>query len=419
MGNEKLTISWDELKSDQVEQKLRQVEAVSRAQEQYRTAPPPKQLLRQQRRLDLWYNTIVYMGVFGLLGGLLGWSAGALLKTGPNLRMQSDELMELTRRVEKAHRIGGMNAGKTDAAYREIARMGRNNPYFQIAGDSSLSAEEKAIRTDALMVRDRWKQFFADLLFYGMCGMMIAVALGIADPVMERNLQRALAIGSLAALIGLAGGLVVALFIEHLYQWIASTPSLAHMGARRLILARAITWSVLGMFLSLAPGLVLRNRKRVIVGLAGGLLGGLAGGLMFDLVARLSGGSQGAAQLIAILAIGLLSGVATGWIENIAKSGWLKVVVGVIAGKQFVLYRNPTYIGSAPECQIFLFKDPRVGRRHAAVHIVPGGFEIEDLPLGGRTLVNGRAVARARLHAGDRVQVGSTTFQFQEKPREP
>ena len=35
-------------------------------------------------------------------------------------------------------------------------------------------------------------------------------------------------------------------------------------------------------------------------------------------------------------------------IENVIKSGWFKVEEGVIAGKQFVLYRNPTYIGSSP-----------------------------------------------------------------------
>ena len=32
---------------------------------------------------------------------------------------------------------------------------------------------------------------------------------------------------------------------------------------------------------------------------------------------------------------------------------------GLIAGKQFVLYRDPTYIGSAPNCHVYLFKDPQ------------------------------------------------------------
>src|SRR5947208_7308268 len=116
-------------------------------------------------------------------------------------------------------------------------------------------------------------------------------------------------------------------------------------------------------------------------------------------------------------AMRLAAETATGINETVNKSGWYKVEEGVIAGKQFVLYRNPTYIGSSPLCHIYLFKDPQVGRRHAAVHIVGGAFEIEDLPLGAKTIVNGRAVQRARLRNGDRVQIGITAFRFQEKAK--
>jgi len=110
--------------------------------------------------------------------------------------------------------------------------------------------------------------------------------------------------------------------------------------------------------------------------------------------------------------------VATGLIENVIKSGWFKVTQGIIAGKQFVLYRNPTYVGSSPLCHIYLFKDAAVGRRHAAIHIIGGTYEIEDLPLGAKTFVNGRPVQRARLRNGDRVTIGATAFQFQEKAKE-
>ena len=79
------------------------------------------------------------------------------------------------------------------------------------------------------------------------------------------------------------------------------------------------------------------------------------------------------------------------------------------------MYRNPTFVGSGPDCQIYLFKDPKVGRRHAAIHIVPGGFELENLPLGEQTLVNGSPVTRARLRNGDKIQIGATALVLQEK----
>jgi pSer/pThr/pTyr-binding forkhead associated (FHA) protein len=115
--------------------------------------------------------------------------------------------------------------------------------------------------------------------------------------------------------------------------------------------------------------------------------------------------------------IGAFVGLGTGLIENIAKTGWLRVVAGLIAGKQFVLYRNPTYIGSSPQCEVYLFKDAQVRPRHAALHLVPGGFEIEDLNSGSGTFVNGAPITRVRLRNGDQVQIGSTCFVFQEKAR--
>src|SRR5439155_5226664 len=150
------------------------------------------------------------------------------------------------------------------------------------------------------------------------------------------------------------------------------------------------------------------------IGLLGGLIGGALGGLLFDPIGKLTN-SEDVSRLIGLCAIGMLSGMAVGLIENAAKSGWLKVTAGLIAGKQVILYRNPTVIGSSPDNQIYLFKDTNVGRRHAAIHIVRGGFEIEDLPLGVATMINGRPITRTRLRSGDQVQVGGTRFVFQEK----
>src|SRR5690606_20882414 len=153
--------------------------------------------------------------------------------------------------------------------------------------------------------------------------------------------------------------------------------------------------------------LVMRNGKRLAIGLVGGAIGGMIGGLLFDPIASWSG-QMHVSRLVGLCAIGAVSGLATGWLENAAKTGWLLVTQGLIAGKQFVLYRNPTYIGSALSCSIYLFRDAAVGPRHAAIHIVPGGFELEDLPLGTTTLVNGRPVGRMRLRNGDQIRIGST-----------
>ncbi len=416
MEKGKMTITWDDLTAEAVEEKLRQVEAVTRAQEQYRSAPPPDPLLRHNRRSSVFYNTAVYMCLFGLLGGLLGWAGGTMLQFRGDPRGQAIELSEAIEQLRSAPIDDPADRLRTAAAIQSLHRAGRDNPYFTILQDESLSEQQRIARTNELVNRDWWKQFISDLLFHGLCGMTIAIALGMADPIIERNRQQALINGSIAAAMGLCGGLVAALFLDSMHQWLATTPLLAHLRDVQPVFARAVSWGVLGLFLSAAPGIAMRSGRRLMVGLLGGLIGGIVGGLVFDPILSRSG-SLAMSRLAAIIAIGAVTGLATGLIENIARSGWLRVSVGLIAGKQFVLYRNPTYIGSAPQCQIFLFKDPQVGRRHAAVHVMPGGFEIEDLPLGGKTLVNGRAIARTRLRNGDRVQVGATTFTFEEKAK--
>ena len=163
-----------------------------------------------------------------------------------------------------------------------------------------------------------------------------------------------------------------------------------------------------------AAGVVMRNPKKLLIGMAGGFLGGIIGGALFEPVRGLTESAQDS-RLVALLAIGVVSGIGTGLIENVVRTAWLRVIAGVLAGKQFILYRNPTFIGSAPDCQIYLFKDPNVGPRHAAIHIVPGAYELEDLPLGQKTMINNKPISKVRLRHGDRITVGSTIFLFQDR----
>jgi hypothetical protein len=398
---EKITISWEDLRSRKVEQRVDQMHAMRRNREyaQLNDAPEPV----TARIKGLWYNTIVYMSVFGLLGGLLAWSCGQVLHFKDSARREVSELMQGVTEIRRAADANRITAEEKTAMLDQMARDGRKNPYFMVYMDESLSEQEKQARTRVIAARDRKKQFISDVLAFGVSGMLIAVFLSVAEPAVSRNVQGTIINGSVGATLGLVGGVVVALFAERLYHHLGGSDGM--ITSSRQILARVAQWAVVGLFLTLAPGLLMRNFKKLIIGAAGGILGGVVG--VTD--------SQDMSRLIGLCAIGLVAGAASGMIENAAKSGWLKVTQGLIAGKQFILYRNPTYIGSSPDNQIYLFKDPQVGRRHAAVHIVQGGFEIEDLPLGAASLVNGRPITRARLKSGDQVQVGGTRFLFQEK----
>ncbi len=408
MAQEKISISWQELRTPEVEASLEQRAAAVATRDHYE-----RQLAREpdpfsQGHAGRWrYNPVCYMAVFAVLGALIGWGAAQLVYR-PDPTAQARELLAGAHNALALYNAGRITPEEAQASLAAIGRIGQDNAYFRVLRDESISPQEQAAR----FKREQWKQFIRNALFYGICGMVMAAAMAMAESVVGRNYAGAVIYGSAGAVAGLLGGIAVSLFVQKVggavmrLDWV--------QGAHRVMAARAATWVILGLFLALGPALVLRSFKRLGIGLLGGAVGGLIGGLLYQPIASWSGSDRGAI-LVALVAVGLLGGMATGLIENAAKTGWLKVTRGLIAGKQFILYRNPTYIGSAANSEIYLFKDRRIGRRHAAIRQIPGGYELENLPLGEATHVNERAIERVRLRTGDRIRIGGTEFVFQEK----
>ena len=423
MTDEKITISWDDLQTRRVESRLREQEAMARnrsyaemREEALPVAAPGAARLR--------HNALFVMSVLGLIGGVLAFGAlkvtagplapavGALLHYQPDAHGESDrrldEIKQIAARVESRR----LDAGVARSMVDDIEADGRDNAYFRIARDPTLDEAQRRALTGELLANDRAARFVINVISYGLAGIMIAMCLAIAEPITQHK-RRAVAMSALAgSAAGLVGGVAAALLTRRIAP-LAGSFTAGQAGWVQDLVTPCAAWGMLGLFLGLGSGLVPFNPRRIGVGIAGGLVGGLIGGAVFHPLETVLG--AGCARLAALVAIGGVAGWATGLLENVVKSGWLKVTSGIIAGKQFILYRNPTYIGSSPDCQIYLFKDPQVGRRHCAIHLLRGRIEIEDLPLGAPTMINGRAVSRAALQSGDTIQIGATSFQFQQK----
>ncbi len=409
---DKLQISWDDLNHEKVEQKLKEQEAVSSTQDHYKqsnVAIPEKTV-----KFKFIYNALFYLSLFGAIGGLMGWGFGAILQFRPDDQALAVKLINDYEETRDKSIKRNDSQEEFEKRTRRIIEEGQSNSYFKIYFNPEMSDEKKEQETQRLIEHDRAKDFIASLLFFGVSGITIAVMLAVAESVMERNINGVIIYGSISAVVGLIGGVVVALLINRLQEQFISRQEVTSESMRMLI--QVLCWGTLGLFLAATPGLILRNGKRLMIGMLGGLIGGLIGGIIYVPLQN-SLENEHISRLLAIVSIGLFAGLASGIIENVVKTGWLKVESGVIAGKQFVLYRNPTFIGSHPMSHIYLFNDPHVGRRHACVHRIGNGYEIEDLPLGARTYVNGKPVARQRLKTGDKVQVGSTQFHFQERAK--
>jgi pSer/pThr/pTyr-binding forkhead associated (FHA) protein len=92
--------------------------------------------------------------------------------------------------------------------------------------------------------------------------------------------------------------------------------------------------------------------------------------------------------------------------------GLLLVKRGPNAGSTFLLERDETSVGRAPESDVFL-DDVTVSRKHARiVRRADGAFSVSDVGSLNGTYVNGEQVDETRLATGDEVQIGMFKLMF-------
>jgi hypothetical protein len=278
---------------------------------------------------------------------------------------------------------------------------------------------------DDKMVMQRGVNWAAILIFPVVMG-SVGLFLGAAEGIMCRNLRRASICAGVGLGIGFAGGLVAMIVAGIIFQlmiglavsvWKNPQPDTMPTGLALLFLmmGRAAAWAIAAIPAGIGQGIALRESKVLINGLLGGVLGGLLGGLAFDPISLAFTSADGQAWLsrgIGFALIGLMVGLFVGVVEQWTKSAWLLMKAGPLAGKQFVIFRNPTVLGSSPKADVYLFKDEAIEPRHALIHDRGGRFEIEDLNSADGTYVNGIPVKRQILKAGDQIVLGKTLLEF-------
>ena len=131
-------------------------------------------------------------------------------------------------------------------------------------------------------------------------------------------------------------------------------------------------------------------------------------------------GSWSAGQMVRILmnSVGIAKRMFIGAVEHMAKDAWLLMRSGPLLGKQFVIYRNPTILGSSPKADIYLFKDDAIEPRHAQIIHLPGaGFAYRLVNLGTTDILVGAAGEQAvqprstmDLANGDALKLGEFTL---------
>jgi hypothetical protein len=257
----------------------------------------------------------------------------------------------------------------------------------------------------------------------------IGLFLGAAEGIMCRNAQRAVVCGAVGLGIGFVGGLVTLLpagmvFAVMVMIAVSISGELDEnampggIALLVLIMGRSAAWAIASIPAGLGQGIALREKKVMINGVVGSLLGGLIGGLLFDPIAIVLTAGDGQAtysRAVGFATIGLFVGLFVGLVEGWTKTAWLLMRKGPLAGKQFIMFKDTTILGSSPKADIYLFKDDAIEPRHATITNRGGRFEIEDCNTPDGTYVNGIPVTRSILRDGDKIVLGKTVLEFSMK----
>ena len=258
-------------------------------------------------------------------------------------------------------------------------------------------------------------------LFYAVVGGFIGAALGAVEGINSRSLEKACWGGLLGLGIGAVGGFFGGVLAQALYGGLVGGAEAVTPGT---MLVRGLGWAFAGLFIGLGQGAWTRATRKMINGMIGGFIGGLIGGLMFDPLhvlilwaAHLTGGvvGGGVSRLVAIVVMGAACGAAIGLVEQARKEAWLRIIEGPLTGKQFIIYRSPTTIGTSPKCDITLAADKAIAPQHLQITQQGGHYLLADLGSATGTRVNGQSVQSRSLRSGDRISLGSTTVEYAEK----
>jgi hypothetical protein len=259
---------------------------------------------------------------------------------------------------------------------------------------------------------ERWGNFWIVPLILT----LMSLGFGIAESIVERSTKKALLRGVLALPLGILFGFVFYFIANMIFGLLLSI--MVDLGAHSpnnpaLWIARGVAWATFGAAGGVVYGIIGQSSKKGRYGVIGGMIGAGIGGMIFDPIALLAHGG-GASRATGFALVGLATGLGMGLVESALKDRWLYVTAGPLAGKQFILYKPRTTIGSKQDSDIYLFKDPNILPEHATLELAGSRVQIRAT---GTVYLAGSAIQSRVLQDNDLLQIGRYSFRYKEKQR--
>ena len=259
---------------------------------------------------------------------------------------------------------------------------------------------------------ERWGNFLIVPLIIA----FMSFGFAIAESTVERSVRKAALRGILSLPLGVVLGFIFSFGAEIIYA--VCIRICVEAGAQAeanpaFWIARGIAWMVFGAAGGLVYGIVGQSSKKGTYGVLGGIIGAGVGGIVFNPIAMVTHGGA-VSRAVGFALVGVATGVGMGLVESALKDRWLYVTAGPLAGKQFILYKNRTAIGSRQESDIYLFKDPNILPEHATIEISGARVQIRAT---GNVFFAGHSIQTRVLQDGDLLQLGRYSFRYKEKHR--
>jgi hypothetical protein len=253
-------------------------------------------------------------------------------------------------------------------------------------------------------------------VFIAVFGLLLGGVLGAWEGITTGSLERVVRDGAVGAILGLVAGFIGGWLAQFLFSELRKAVEVDSQSQFENLLRVAYSgaWAVFGSLLGLGLG-IRSGVRRMAFGFIGGAIGGGIAGLIFvQLQLTLSDVNVTMLRFVGLTVTGVGVGVGIGVVERLGRVAWIRFVDGPMTGKEIILYKPVTTLGTDYRCDVVLVRDTALAPTHASITRDPGGTRI-DAQSTAAVIVNGVATNSRALRRGDRVQLGPTTILYQER----
>lgn len=251
----------------------------------------------------------------------------------------------------------------------------------------------------------------------------MCIGFAVAESIVERSLRKGAIRAGIALPLGIVLGFVFNFIANLIFQIGISISAAAGMQTTHnpaFWIVRGLAWAVFGVAGGIVYGIIGRSGKKVGYGALGGAIGAAIGGMIFDPISfgvekYLHHQSGSISRAVGFTILGAATGIAMGLVESALKDRWLYVTAGPLSGKQFILYKPVTVMGSAQSSDIYLFKDLEILPAHATLS--QKGDRIYVNAEGPVFIAGSRIYSSRMLENGAILQIGRYSFRYQERQR--